>query len=85
MTRGPSRRIKGDPLRRCTTERLASLLLCSDGLSNEVSAAEMRQALAASRPHLETCRNLIALANQRGGNDNVTVIVAELRETAAGQ
>jgi serine/threonine protein phosphatase PrpC len=60
------------------------VLLCSDGLSNEVPAAEMQQVLAASRPPLETCGNLIALANQHGGNDNVTVIVAELREAAAG-
>jgi PPM family protein phosphatase len=60
------------------------VLLCSDGLSNEVSAAEMQLALAASRPPQETCRYLIDLANQRGGHDNVTVIVAEMREAVAG-
>ncbi len=56
------------------------ILLCSDGLSNELSAAEMDKALAESRPPSETCRALVALANQHGGNDNITAIVAELRD-----
>jgi protein phosphatase len=81
MGHGPDVRVEIGRLKLRAGDKV---LLCSDGLSNEVSAAEMQQALAASRPPLEACRNLIALANQRGGNDNVTVIVAELRETAAG-
>ena len=56
------------------------VLLCSDGLSNEVSAEQIDQALAVAEPALATCQKLIALANQHGGRDNITVIVAELRE-----
>jgi len=56
------------------------VLLCSDGLSNEVSAEQIDQALAVSEPVLVTCHKLIASANQHGGRDNITVIVAEVRE-----
>jgi PPM family protein phosphatase len=52
------------------------LLLCSDGLSNKISPQEMRQALWESNSISETCRKLIDEANRRGGEDNITVIVA---------
>jgi PPM family protein phosphatase len=52
------------------------LLLCSDGLSNKISPLEMRHALQESNSISETCRKLIGEANQRGGEDNITVIVA---------
>lgn len=49
-------------------------LLCSDGLSNEVSEQEMRSALVTSN-----CRQaadaLIDLALMRGGRDNISVVV----------
>ncbi|AUX41837.1 protein phosphatase [Sorangium cellulosum] len=54
------------------------LLLCSDGLSNKLSADDML-AVIEQGPSLEAaCERLIALANQRGGEDNITAIVAEL-------
>jgi len=77
MGHGPDVRVEIGRLKLRAGDKI---LLCSDGLSNELSAPEIEQALVASRPPLETCQNLIALANQHGGNDNVTVIVAELRE-----
>ena len=50
-------------------------ILCSDGLSNKVSADELGKIVLAS-PSLEVaCRRLIELANQRGGEDNITVVV----------
>ena len=52
------------------------LLLCSDGLSNKITPQEMWQALWRSNSISETCRKLIDEANQRGGEDNITVIVA---------
>src|SRR4030095_16022645 len=52
------------------------LLLCSDGLSNKISPQEMQQALWKSNSISETCRKLIDEANRRGGEDNITVIVA---------
>jgi protein phosphatase len=54
------------------------LLLCSDGLSNKVTAHEMKQALQQSDDLAQGCRQLIALANERGGEDNITVLIARL-------
>ena len=52
------------------------LILCSDGLTNHVSDLEIRDVvLEQLRP--EACaQRLVALANERGGTDNITVIVA---------
>jgi protein phosphatase len=51
-------------------------VLCSDGLSGLVSAEEIRTiVLTAGRPDA-VCARLVELAKRRGGDDNVTVIVA---------
>ncbi|WP_437736979.1 PP2C family protein-serine/threonine phosphatase [Sorangium sp. So ce1335] len=53
-------------------------LLCSDGLSNKLSAADML-AVIERGPSIEAaCERLVALANERGGEDNITAIVAEV-------
>lgn len=57
------------------------LLLCSDGLSNLVEDYEMRDALR-SRPLDEVPRVLVDLANARGGDDNITVVVVEIESLA---
>lgn len=55
-----------------------AMLLCSDGLSNKVSAEEMRDAIVQNIPDLATaCRRLIELANARGGEDNITALIAQ--------
>jgi PPM family protein phosphatase len=51
-------------------------LLCSDGLANLVDGGEIRDYLEA-HPLAEVPRLLIALANQRGGDDNITAIAVE--------
>lgn len=53
------------------------LLLCSDGVSNQISDDELRQIMTSSEPR-EACETMIALANERGGEDNETVIVADV-------
>ncbi|WP_437580255.1 PP2C family protein-serine/threonine phosphatase [Sorangium sp. So ce887] len=54
------------------------LLLCSDGLSNKLSAGDML-AVIERGPSIEaSCQRLVALASERGGEDNITAIVAEL-------
>lgn len=53
------------------------LLLCSDGVTNQISDDELRQILTRSEPR-EACETMIALANERGGEDNETVIVADV-------
>jgi serine/threonine protein phosphatase PrpC len=54
------------------------LLLCSDGLSGMVTAEEMRDAIDRARTTDAACNALIDLANERGGEDNITVIIAEV-------
>ncbi len=53
------------------------LVLCSDGLSNKVRAEEMRQIIDKAPSLKEACESLIALANQRGGEDNITVLITQ--------
>jgi protein phosphatase len=54
------------------------LLLCSDGLSELVSEDEMLLEVQSSNRPATVCNELVNLANQRGGEDNITVIVAYL-------
>jgi PPM family protein phosphatase len=49
-----------------------TFILCSDGLSGQLSDHEIG-AVAAALPPAEACRFLVNLANLRGGPDNVTV------------
>jgi protein phosphatase len=54
-------------------------VLCSDGLSELISEDEiLAEVQSTKRPDL-ACNELVNLANQRGGNDNITVIVVHLR------
>jgi PPM family protein phosphatase len=50
------------------------LVLCTDGLSNKVTADEMRETVLESESLNTACRRLVELANERGGEDNITVI-----------
>jgi len=52
-------------------------LLCSDGLSGQVSDREMG-IVASMLPPAEACRFLIDLANLGGGPDNITVLIARV-------
>src|SRR6266571_436674 len=53
------------------------LLLCSDGLSGKLRNEEIRQIVADSISDLAAaCVALVAAANERGGEDNITVVLA---------
>jgi PPM family protein phosphatase len=52
------------------------VLLCSDGLTDHVDDDTIAQALSATRLSKEACPQLVQLALDSGGRDNVTVIVA---------
>lgn len=59
-----------------------TLLMCTDGLHGLVSDAELLE--IAGGPDLEDgCRRAIALANERGGHDNITVILARMLPSGA--
>ncbi len=52
-------------------------IMCSDGLSGPVSDAEILE-IASATPDLRTaCSKMIERANQHGGPDNVTVVMAK--------
>ena len=55
-----------------------TLLLCCDGLSNELSADELLRLLARPLSPTECCAALVTAANDKGGNDNITAIVARI-------
>ncbi len=59
------------------------LLICSDGLSNKVKSEEMLRAVESESPAY-ACRLLTELANMRGGEDNITVIIARFEGEALG-
>jgi protein phosphatase len=54
------------------------LLVCSDGLFNEVSDDEIASLLAANENVQATADALVGLALARGGRDNLAVVVAEV-------
>jgi PPM family protein phosphatase len=54
------------------------LLLCSDGLYNMVSLPEMQDIVNRQEALANRGKALIAKANEHGGTDNITVILAEL-------
>lgn len=57
------------------------LLLCSDGLSDMIEDHEIEKVLQASRSAQGACDQLIQLANQNGGRDNITSIVVRFGGT----
>lgn len=57
-------------------------VLCSDGLSDLVSDSEIGEIATSSASPEACCEALVALANQRGGHDNISVAV--LRVLAVG-
>ncbi len=54
-----------------------TLILCSDGLSNFVDPYEIEQMVLETEDPQASCDALVALANQRGGYDNITVMVVK--------
>ena len=57
-----------------------TVILCSDGLRGEVSEEEMVQMVTQPLLPQEMASKLVALANQRGGPDNITVIILQIGE-----
>lgn len=53
------------------------ILMCSDGLSNMVEDERIRSLLLAEGTTGQRAESLVQAANQKGGSDNITVIVVE--------
>lgn len=61
-----------------TLEQGDSLLLCSDGLWQEVRDAEIEKVLAAVPEPQQACERLIDKANFAGGEDNISLIYLKI-------
>jgi PPM family protein phosphatase len=59
------------------------LLLCSDGLSDVVEPTQIRNVLLRVRSPQKAARQLITVANEQGGPDNITVIVVDAVDESA--
>jgi serine/threonine protein phosphatase PrpC len=52
------------------------VLVCCDGLITHVGDVEVQEIVLKHEDPQKACENLIQLANERGGSDNISVIVA---------
>jgi protein phosphatase len=72
---GPEPQIKID-LTHQQLRRGDVLVLCSDGLSGQVKTEEIARIVTEEDDPMTACKRLIDRANENGGPDNITVIVA---------
>lgn len=64
---------------RLMPQRNDVILLCSDGLSNKIGGIEMQKIILEHFDSLEmACAELVKVANENGGEDNITVILAKI-------
>ena len=56
------------------------LLLCSDGLSNELTPEQLVQLASPPMPLEDAVDKLVAAAREAGGRDNITVVLVEFDE-----
>jgi protein phosphatase len=59
-----------------------AILLCSDGLTDMVSDDAIHEIMRKDEDPRSACEHLVAQANEQGGRDNITVIVARFEGSA---
>jgi len=62
------------------TQRGSVILVCTDGLTKHVSDDEIAQRLGAMESSEQVCHQLLDLALERGGSDNITLVVGRARK-----
>ncbi|MGH9841560.1 MAG: protein phosphatase 2C domain-containing protein [Blastocatellia bacterium] len=65
--------------------QLDTLVICSDGLSGKMHQSEIAQIVNEADNFQSACQKLIDLANSRGGEDNITVVVAQFSGAGLSQ
>src|SRR5258708_9068347 len=73
---GQSEHLEIDAITRRLTPGVR-LLLCSDGLWNQVSESNILQIVQGSKSQQDACDHLVTGANDRSGADNITVILVQ--------
>ena len=61
-------------------ERGTVILVCTDGLTKQVPDAEIAARLGKMESSEQVCRELLDLALERGGSDNITLVVGRARK-----
>ncbi|NRD78828.1 Stp1/IreP family PP2C-type Ser/Thr phosphatase [Bacillus sp. BRMEA1] len=80
---GTERTVEMD-IKTITFEEGDILLLCSDGLSNKVSENELAEILVMEVDLTQRASTLITLANDYGGEDNITLTIVEFPKSGKG-
>jgi protein phosphatase len=60
-------------------------VLCSDGLSGMLDDGEILVVVGESADISEACRRLVAIANEHGGEDNITAVIVRIEDNGAGR
>ncbi len=55
-------------------------VLCSDGLSGMITDDQIRAILSSQADIREACKQLILLANEHGGEDNITAVIVRIEK-----
>ena len=63
-------------------QRGTVILVCTDGLTKHVSDDEIGQCFAAMESAEQVCTQLLDLALERGGSDNITLVVGRARKVS---
>lgn len=61
----------------CTFAPNDYLLICSDGLSNKINKDELHSIITSPQSMDDKGNKLVQLANERGGEDNITLIITQ--------
>lgn len=76
LTRALGVKAEAEPdLGELTVEPGDVFVLCSDGLTHHVRDEEIAKAVSAGEDAGAACERLVALANARGGDDNISVLI----------
>src|SRR6188508_1157531 len=60
-------------------------VLCSDGLSGMIEDVEILEIVSKAPNIEEACRKLIAVANEHGGEDNITAVLVKIEAEPGGE
>ena len=58
-------------------------VLCSDGLSGMITDDEILRVVETTADLTDACRQLVAMANEHGGEDNITCVIVRIEQDPA--
>ncbi|APZ91839.1 Serine/threonine phosphatase stp [Fuerstiella marisgermanici] len=64
-------------VKQCVLQPSDYLLLCTDGLVKHVDDEEISSVISSAATPEQACRRLVEMAKQRGGRDNITIVLGQ--------